>query len=271
MESDARIEALKQAKREFEEICSSSADCQGHTLKLVPLRNDCEKKGESYKCYRGLQFEIGTTLDTKSYFEQQKILLDEEIDLTESKLKQMQEIRERKKKLEGLKKRVESDSEEPEEYKPTTPDPTEGIGFMVGFDTGFISSAFAGESGSWTLGAYLGRPLTRYFGVDAGINLNLWLEDPYSKQKTGIDYHISAPIYLKHYNSKSVIFIAPEFRSLSHGSGSRTGIGAAIGWQDFVRESDTGWGLRAGITKTFDAGAYSPTLFLISISVLLGI
>jgi hypothetical protein len=106
-EADARIDALKQAKREFEEICRASSDCRGHELTLDPLRNDCESDPKSgYKCYRGIRVALGSAVNESSFLEQQKKFLDEEIVLTENRLRELQEIREKQQKLDRLRRQV---------------------------------------------------------------------------------------------------------------------------------------------------------------------
>ncbi len=62
-EGDAREKALIRAKREFELICESSAECAGRQTILMPLRNVCkELSNGKYKCVRGLRY---TVLDKK--------------------------------------------------------------------------------------------------------------------------------------------------------------------------------------------------------------
>ncbi len=58
-EGEAREKALISAKREFELICESSAECEGRKTILVPLRNVCkELSNGKYKCVRGLRYTI---------------------------------------------------------------------------------------------------------------------------------------------------------------------------------------------------------------------
>ncbi len=58
-EGEAREKALIGAKREFELICESSAECEGRKTILVPLRNVCkELSNGKYKCVRGLRYTI---------------------------------------------------------------------------------------------------------------------------------------------------------------------------------------------------------------------
>jgi len=42
-EADARIAALREAKREFKEICSESSDCKNRKTIMRPMRNACNK------------------------------------------------------------------------------------------------------------------------------------------------------------------------------------------------------------------------------------
>lgn len=56
-ESVARALALKNAKAEFNSICSASSDCIGKPITITPMRTACEKD----TCYRMIGFEIGET------------------------------------------------------------------------------------------------------------------------------------------------------------------------------------------------------------------
>ncbi len=57
-EDEARKKALKNAFKELDLVCNRSADCRDFELNIEPLRNDCQKKGATYKCYRAVNAEI---------------------------------------------------------------------------------------------------------------------------------------------------------------------------------------------------------------------
>src|SRR5947208_980606 len=86
-EADARINALKEAKKEFEGVCAESSDCRDHELISTPLRNSCDQTNKNkWKCYRAFKYEITSTFRSSAYLEQQKTMLDEEIRLNEEKV-----------------------------------------------------------------------------------------------------------------------------------------------------------------------------------------
>jgi hypothetical protein len=58
-EEDARRRALKSAANEFWQVCNLSSDCIYHLVYLKPLRTECLKEDDLYKCYRILEFTIG--------------------------------------------------------------------------------------------------------------------------------------------------------------------------------------------------------------------
>jgi hypothetical protein len=51
-EGDARHNALKDAQREFSEICEMSNDCMGKKLNVDPQRTTCSPHNGHMKCYR---------------------------------------------------------------------------------------------------------------------------------------------------------------------------------------------------------------------------
>jgi hypothetical protein len=58
-EEDARLEAVRNAKREFDELCSASSDCAGRAVNLEPLRNVCRKESSGkFTCFRGIKYTI---------------------------------------------------------------------------------------------------------------------------------------------------------------------------------------------------------------------
>ena len=59
-ENEARADALEAAYKELDKICSKSADCNNFEITLRPLRNDCAKTPQGYKCYRGIEATIST-------------------------------------------------------------------------------------------------------------------------------------------------------------------------------------------------------------------
>lgn len=66
VESDARMGALRDAKREFVSVCDSSDDCLGHEVTVTPGRTECIKGLLGYTCRRLLLFHV---LETKSSFQ----------------------------------------------------------------------------------------------------------------------------------------------------------------------------------------------------------
>lgn len=58
-EGEAREKALIRAKREFELICETSAECAGRQTIVEPMRNTCEQLSNGrYKCFRGLRYTV---------------------------------------------------------------------------------------------------------------------------------------------------------------------------------------------------------------------
>lgn len=58
-EGDARHKALKDAQREFQEICEMSHDCTGRKLNVDPQRTTCDPFNGHVKCYRLLVINLG--------------------------------------------------------------------------------------------------------------------------------------------------------------------------------------------------------------------
>ncbi len=57
-EAEARSQAFENAKKEFEQICSSSDDCKDHPVTVDPKRTQCKPKGNGYICHRMITFQI---------------------------------------------------------------------------------------------------------------------------------------------------------------------------------------------------------------------
>ena len=51
-ESKARAKAYEAARVDFNEYCYNAGDCWGHYLAVEPLRTECIKGDEGYKCWR---------------------------------------------------------------------------------------------------------------------------------------------------------------------------------------------------------------------------
>lgn len=107
-EQDARIEALRNATKEFKELCLQSDDCKNHESTVEPMRTDCEKVGGTYKCYRAFSYQITNKVSDSAFLKYQKQLLDEEIRLSEEKVQLMREVKEREEKLSELRKKIAS-------------------------------------------------------------------------------------------------------------------------------------------------------------------
>lgn len=58
-EGPARIKAFQNARNEFYQICQTSSDCVDHFYFSNPLRTECSRDEQGYKCYRMVQFTIG--------------------------------------------------------------------------------------------------------------------------------------------------------------------------------------------------------------------
>ena len=58
-EGTARLKAFTNARAEFKQICRASSDCVQHYVYSTPMRTECRKEAEAYKCYRMVQFRIG--------------------------------------------------------------------------------------------------------------------------------------------------------------------------------------------------------------------
>ena len=65
-EADARVFALQNAKLEFEELCSASDDCADQAITVTPRRTTCLKQGDTYKCYRLIEFSLGEAKKTEN-------------------------------------------------------------------------------------------------------------------------------------------------------------------------------------------------------------
>ena len=57
-EDAARKVALNNAYKELDLICSHSADCVDKSLEITPLRTDCKKLENIYRCHRGITANI---------------------------------------------------------------------------------------------------------------------------------------------------------------------------------------------------------------------
>lgn len=53
-EDDARKKALENAYRELDLICNKSFDCAGFGLEITPLRTECKRINETFRCHRGI-------------------------------------------------------------------------------------------------------------------------------------------------------------------------------------------------------------------------
>ena len=69
----ARKIALHNAYKELDLICSHSADCANRALEIAPLRTDCKKVENLYRCHRG----VTATVTDKERDLDQKALLEE--------------------------------------------------------------------------------------------------------------------------------------------------------------------------------------------------
>lgn len=58
-ENAARLDALDNAKEEFNRICDSSSDCKNHEVRAIPQRTTCERDSGQYRCYRLIVYAIG--------------------------------------------------------------------------------------------------------------------------------------------------------------------------------------------------------------------
>ncbi|MDC1174501.1 hypothetical protein OAT67_03870 [Bacteriovoracaceae bacterium] len=54
----AREQSLLNAKTEFNSFCNESSNCKDKAYIITPMRTDCDKVGDLYSCYRGLQYSI---------------------------------------------------------------------------------------------------------------------------------------------------------------------------------------------------------------------
>jgi hypothetical protein len=60
-ENEARKKALESALEEFDTLCERSIDCKSFETIVEPNRNDCQKIGKSFKCYRAITATITKT------------------------------------------------------------------------------------------------------------------------------------------------------------------------------------------------------------------
>jgi hypothetical protein len=58
-EGAARLSAFTNARAEFKQLCNASSDCVSRFVYSTPLRTECRKDGNGYKCYRMVEFKIG--------------------------------------------------------------------------------------------------------------------------------------------------------------------------------------------------------------------
>ena len=251
-EADARIDALRDAAREFKELCSQSTDCRDYEPKVDPKRTDCEKSAKGYKCYRGFVYTLTDKTSNIGFLEYEKSLLDEEIKLNEEKVQQMREVKERQEKLNTLRKQIETGNvTETPSSTPSAPHaPFRGTqnGFAIGFNLLSLNSpAFAGESWFWSLGLSLHYNIQGYGDIEVGANINLpfnqYSIDQFGKASTvakpwaqGSDYYLAVPLYLATYHNKnnsktSAFFVAPEYRVYKYFSAVRKGVGVSFGWK----------------------------------------
>lgn len=189
----ARINALRNAKQEFYQVCNASEDCRSKDHRANAKRTDCQKKSETeFTCYRAIEFEIlnkdkhDITIDVdeveskiadkqselrllRQRLEQQKQLnkLDDQIELTKSQLET---------DVDALRDKVDIDSIKNREYgyahlnKP----------WSLGFQTFYSSYPSFGESNS-ALG--LGIRVERRFMKQLGLQFDLnYGSDFYSKE-----------------------------------------------------------------------------------------
>jgi hypothetical protein len=71
-EDEARKNALNNAYKELDLICSHSSDCANRALEISPLRTECKKVEAIYRCHRG----ISATVTDKERDPGQKIVPD---------------------------------------------------------------------------------------------------------------------------------------------------------------------------------------------------
>ncbi len=57
-EGDARQEAMKKAKREFQEMCRMSSDCKKHSISVMPKRSTCFQQAGMFTCHRLFIFTV---------------------------------------------------------------------------------------------------------------------------------------------------------------------------------------------------------------------
>jgi PEGA domain len=72
-EDEARKLALHNAYNELDLICSRSADCADRALEISPLRTECKKVENIYRCHRG----VTATITNEERDPNQKMLLEE--------------------------------------------------------------------------------------------------------------------------------------------------------------------------------------------------
>ena len=68
-EQEARNRARDSAFSEFESLCDASSNCKSYQFNVSPLRTECFKEKNHFKCYRGLHFKI---LDKKKPIQEVK-------------------------------------------------------------------------------------------------------------------------------------------------------------------------------------------------------
>ena len=113
-ESEARNKAFESATKEFNQLCEQDITCKGFKTRVEPQRNSCSFLNGTYKCYRGLEYQITTV--KKDSVDLKKV--EDELEKKKKEYALAKEKYEKKKELEELEKKIEKKdfSDEPSEW-----------------------------------------------------------------------------------------------------------------------------------------------------------
>ena len=103
-EQESRDIARRSAINEFEEICKRSKNCNGYEYIITPLRTDCYRANQKFKCYRGLQYTIGKSRKKESVIDLED--LNNKISEKEVELKRLRATVYAKQKLNYIEKKI---------------------------------------------------------------------------------------------------------------------------------------------------------------------
>jgi hypothetical protein len=119
-ESEARAKARSNAIKEFQELCDISANCKDREFNITPLRNSCSKINNSFKCFRGIQFEITNVKVIKTKTDPEKLKkLEEQLEKVQTQYEQQKKEHEVQQKIKNLEKKIKDKNFKKEKTRPS--------------------------------------------------------------------------------------------------------------------------------------------------------